>query len=212
MSISSIYSSYGTYGIDLSMKKAQEQPESGSSSSSSSAASSSSTSSSSSNTVTGLSLDYLSQLSAVLKEISPNASGKLTFSMVEDYRKDLEEEFSAKVREDLTKLGVDKDVEFRVVTNEKTGGVSVITDSEDKAKIEKYFKDNPDMVKKFQKIQTLSNLEKARKAEGYSAQDVKTRLQMEAMSAWWSEDGASSQIMDFTGGQATFLAGLSARV
>ncbi|BFR48338.1 hypothetical protein RVX_R13990 [Nitratidesulfovibrio sp. HK-II] len=209
MSISSIYSSYGTYGIDLSMKKTQEQAESGSSSLS---ASSSSTSSSSSNTVTGLSLDYLSQLSAVLKEISPNASGKLTFSMVEDYRKDLEEEFSAKVREDLTKLGVDKDVEFRVVTNDKTGGVSVITDSEDKAKIEKYFKDNPDMVKKFQKIQTLSNLEKARKAEGYSAQDVKTRLQMEAMSAWWSEDGASSQIMDFTGGQATFLAGLSARV
>lgn len=212
MSISSIYSSYGTYGIDLSMKKAQEQAESGSSSSSSSAASSSSTSSSSSNTVTGLSLDYLSQLSAVLREISPNASGKLTFSMVEDYRKDLEEEFSSKVRADLTKLGVDEDVEFRVVTNDKTGGVSVITDSEDKAKIEKYFKDNPDMVKKFQKIQTLSNLEKARKAEGYSAQDVKTRLQMEAMSAWWSEDGASSQIMDFTGGQATFLAGLSARV
>lgn len=208
MSISSIYSSYGTYGIDLSMKKAQEQAESGSSSSSAS----SGTSSSSSSTVTGLSLDYLSQLSAVLKEISPNASGKLTFSMVEDYRKDLEEEFSSKVRADLTKLGVDEDVEFRVVTNDKTGGVSVITDSEDKAKIEKYFKDNPDMVKKFQKIQTLSNLEKARKAEGYSAQDVKTRLQMEAMSAWWSEDGASSQIMDFTGDQATFLTGLSTRV
>lgn len=210
MSISSIYSSYGTYGIDLSMKKAQEQAESGSSSSS--ASSSSTSTSSSANTVTGLSLDYLSQLSAVLKEISPNASGKLTFSMVEDYRKDLEEEFSSKVRADLTKLGVDEDVEFRVVTNDKTGGVSVITDSEDKAKIEKYFKDNPDMVKKFQKIQTLSNLEKARKAEGYSAQDVKTRLQMEAMSAWWSEDGASSQIMDFTGDQATFLTGLSTRV
>lgn len=208
MSISSIYSSYGTYGIDLSMKKAQEQAESGSSSSSAS----SSSSSSSSNTVTGLSLDYLSQLSAVLKEISPNASGKLTFSMVEDYRKDLEEEFSSKVRADLTKLGVDEDVEFRVVTNDKTGGVSVITDSEDKAKIEKYFKDNPDMVKDFQRIQTLSNLEKARKAEGYSAQDVKTRLQMEAMSAWWSEDGASSQIMDYTADQATFLTGLSTRV
>ena len=75
------------------------------------------------------------------KEISPNATGKLTFSAVEEYRKQLEEEFSAKVREDLTKLGVDKDVEFRVVTNEKTGGVSVITTSEDKAKIEQYFKD-----------------------------------------------------------------------
>jgi len=205
MSISSIYGSYGTYGIDLSSYT-------DSSTSSSSSSTSGSSSSSSGNTVTGLSLDYLSQLSSVLQEISPSASGKLTFSAVEEYRKQLEEEFSAKVREDLTKLGVDKDVEFRVVTDEKTGGVSVITDSPDKAKIEKYFKDNPDMVKQFQKIQTLSNLEKARKAEGYSAQDIKTRLQMEAMSAWWSEDGASSQIMDYTADQATFLTGLRARV
>ncbi|MEG6504941.1 hypothetical protein [Nitratidesulfovibrio sp. 1201_IL3209] len=210
MSISPIngYGSYGTYGIDLSNYTDGSSTTSSSSSSSSGASSSSA----SGNTVTGLSLDYLSQLSAVLKEISPNATGKLTFSMVEDYRKQLEEEFSAKVREDLTKLGVDENVEFRVVTNEKTGGVSVITDSADKAKIEQYFKDNPDMVKQLQKIQTLSNLEKARKAEGYSAQDVKTRLQMEAMSAWWSEDGAASQIMDYTADQATFLTGLRARV
>ncbi|HEU6436821.1 MAG TPA: hypothetical protein VE028_05165 [Nitratidesulfovibrio sp.] len=207
MAISSIYGNYGTYGIDLSTYT------DGSSTSSSSSSSSSGTSSSSSgNTVTGYSLDYLAQLSSVLKEIAPNATGKLTFSMVGDYRKQLEEEFSAKVREDLTKLGVDKDVEFRVVTDEKTGGVSVVTNSPDKAKIEKYFKDNPDMVKKFQKIQTLSNLEKARKAEGFSPQDLRTRLQMEAMSAWWSEDGASSQIMDFTGDQATFLTGLRKRV
>ena len=209
MAISSIYGNYGNYGIDLST---YTDGSSTSSSSTSSSSSGTSSSSSSANTVTGLSLDYLSQLSSVLKEIAPNATGKLTFSMVEDYRKQLEEEFSAKVREDLTKLGVDKDVEFRVVTDEKTGGVSVITNSADKAKIEKYFKDNPDMVKKFQKIQTLSNLEKARKAEGYSPQDIKTRLQMEAMSAWWSEDGASSQIMDFTADQATFLTGLRARV
>ena len=209
MAISSIYGNYGNYGIDLST---YTDGSSTSSSSTSSSSSGTSSSSSSANTVTGLSLDYLSQLSSVLKEIAPNATGKLTFSMVEDYRKQLEEEFSAKVREDLTKLGVDKDVEFRVVTDEKTGGVSVITNSADKAKIEKYFKDNPDMVKKFQKIQTLSNLEKARKSEGYSPQDIKTRLQMEAMSAWWSEDGASSQIMDFTGDQATFLTGLRTRV
>ncbi|NHZ47772.1 hypothetical protein [Nitratidesulfovibrio liaohensis] len=210
MSITSTYGTYGTYGIDIA--KYTEGNSTSSTSSSASGTSSSSSSSASGNTVTGLSLDYLSQLSSVLKEISPNATGKLTFSMVEEYRKQMEEEFSAKVREDLTKLGVDKDVEFRVVTDEKTGGVSVITNSPDKAKIEKYFKDNPDMVKKFQKIQTLSNLEKARKAEGYSLQDIKTRLQMEAMSAWWSEDGASSQIMDYTADQATFLTGLRARV
>lgn len=206
MSISSINGGYGTYGIDLSTYTGS------SSTASSSSKESLSSSASSGNTVTGFSLDYLARLSAVLKEISPNTSGKLTFAMVEKHRAQLEEAFSAKVREDLISLGVDKNVEFRLVTNEKTGGVSVVTEHEDKAIIEKYFKNNPDMVKEFQKIQTLSNLEKARKAEGYSAQETRTRLQMEAMSIWWSEEGASSQIMDYTANQATFLTGLRTRI
>lgn len=211
MAVSSITGAYGAYGIDLSLYKAQEQSEGSGKSSTSTTASRYATQSSDDTSVTGFSLDFLAQISSVLKEISPSSDGKMTFGKVEQYRKQLEETFSAKVREDLTKLGVDKDVQFRLVTDDSTG-VKVITDSADKAKIEKYFKDNPSMVKDFQKIQAMSNLDKARKASGTSMHDLRTRLQMEAMSAWWNEDGAASQIMDYTGDQASFMAGLRYKV
>ncbi|MEG1610150.1 MAG: hypothetical protein RR317_03110, partial [Bilophila sp.] len=121
----------------------------------------------------------------------------------------LGKEFEAKVKADLKELGVDEKVKFQVVSN-KDGSVDIISDSEDKAKIEKYFADNPDMVKKFNKIQSLTNVEEARKTQNIDVTATRQRIQIESMTAWFANTGRGvSSIMDFTGGSSALMAGLN---
>lgn len=155
--------------------------------------------------VSGLS----SAVAKVLKEMNLPEGERMTFAQVEKYRQKLESDFTAKVRKDLTDLKIDPKVEFRLVEG-SDGGVSVISSHADKAKIEKYFKDNPSMVTQFQKIQTLTNLEQARKEQKVDPKALRTQLQMESMAMWFDQSGSvGSSMMDFNMQGASFMARLN---
>lgn len=144
-----------------------------------------------------------------------------TFEEVEKYRKDLETKFSATVKEDLAKLGVDPDIEFRLVVD-SYGAVQVVTDHEDKAVIEKYLADNPDKVEEFKHIQALSNLkrstQKAVAQDPEFSKNLKISLQAEAIQAFFAATDNNgmdyfSQIANFSSnGMTSYFLGLNQSV
>lgn len=151
----------------------------------------------------------LSTLSETLNAMGLGSNDSVRFNQILQYRNKIAAGFESKVKNDLKNLGVDEKVNFKLVMGED-GGIDVITDHEDKAKIEKYFKDNPDMVKLFQQIQSLTNVEEARKAQGIDVKSIRQRIQVESMTAWFANTGQNvSSIMDFTGGSTALMAGLN---
>lgn len=158
-------------------------------------------------------------LAKALAALKAEGHDRISFAMVEEYRQKQEELFSAEVRKDLLALGVDPNIDFKLVAN-TDGTVSVVTKSPDKAKIEKYLKDNPEMVEKFQHIQALNNLKRATESTGAAnlaaMRDVRKQLQAQAIESFFaasenSGSGFASQIADFSsdGSQASYLLGLN---
>lgn len=151
----------------------------------------------------------LSTLSQTLTAMGLGSNDSVSFNQILQYRNQIASGFESKVKSDLKTLGVDENVNFKLVTGED-GGIEVITDHEDKAKIEKYFQDNPDMVKLFQQIQSLTNVEEARKAQAIDVKSVRQRIQIESMTAWFANTGQNvNSIMDFSGGTTALMAGLN---
>ncbi len=215
MSITSVSNGYS---MNLLSLMSGETDESGSSSQTTTKSSASSRASSaySGGIMSSQGQKALSQALAAMKAAGYDS---ISFSDVEEYRQKQEELFSAEVRKDLLDLGVDKDIDFKLVAN-TDGTVSVVTKHADKEKIEKYLKDNPKMVERFQNLQALSNLKRAAdNAPSDKVQfvkDVRKQLQMQAVEAFFAateNSGSSfaSQIASFDsdGGQASYLTGLN---
>lgn len=153
-----------------------------------------------------------SVLSEVLAGMGLSANDRVTFKEVLAYRDDMRKTFEQATKEGLRKAGVDENVKFQLVSDGK-GGVTVVTDSEDKAKIEKFFADNPDMVKAFNKIEALTNVEAARKSQSLDVKATRKRIEVESMTAWFAGTGQSiGSILDFSGGQSSLIAGLNKTV
>ena len=129
-------------------------------------------------------LNNSASLQKIFDEIAKLTGGTVTFSKVKEYQEELQRQFNAAVKEDLLQMGLDPDIEFTLASDGKDG-VTVLTDSPDKEKIEAYFKLNPDMVAAFNKLQSLSNLDKARREQGHSVEDLKNRIQLESLAQWW---------------------------
>lgn len=148
-----------------------------------------------------------SAVASAMDALGLGANDKVTFQTLLNYRDQLQEQFTSKVRKDLLAAGVDKDVNFRLVSGSDGTGIQVIADSPDKEKIEKYFQDNPDMVKEFEKIQALNKIEETRKSQKLDVKTIKSRLQMESMSAWFSD---TSSFMAFSAQGAAYYSGINA--
>ncbi len=153
------------------------------------------------------------QLRSLFEGMKLSGGSQVSFASLQKYREGLEASFSETVRKDLLALGVDKDIEFRLASDGQ-GGVSVVSKHADKAKVEKYFKDNPDMVAKFNDIQALTGLDQARKAQQISPAALRTRIQMESMALWFdsTSNGGGSSILDFNMQASNFLASINRRV
>lgn len=152
--------------------------------------------------------DMVSALSIAVKQamttLGLGKNDRVTFASLNEARLVMEEAFTEQVKKDLKALGVDEEINFRLVTNSQ-GGVSVISTHPDAGKIESYFRDNPDMVVKFQEIQAMSNVEEARKASGYDVKAVRDRLAVESMVAWYAETGQGvQQLMQYEDLQAVY--------
>ncbi|MCC8193933.1 MAG: hypothetical protein LIP28_04735 [Deltaproteobacteria bacterium] len=161
------------------------------------------------------------ELAKALDAMKKAGYTRFTFNDVEDYRKKLEASFSEAVRSDLKEMGVDPDIEFSLVLD-ANGNLTVVSDHPDKAVVEAYFEDNPEMVDAFKHIQALSNLKKAQgRAPDQAAEltrNLKLTLQAEAVQAFFAatdNNGADyfSQIATFGSNSATsYLLGLNQSV
>lgn len=216
MSVNSIYNSYSSVssmlqglGINLSdMANSDSTGKSTSSSSSSSASGKSAGSKQSSAYGTSSYTQSLAEaVKAAMDDLGLKSGDRVTFQTLSAYRTKLEAEFKQEVSVGLLAAGVDKDAEFRLAASSDGKGVQVISDSPDKEKIEKYFKDNPEMVEKFQKIQGLNKMEETRKSQRMDVNTIKERLQLESMTAWFSD---SSSFMAFSGQGAAYYSGINA--
>lgn len=139
-------------------------------------------------------------------------NGNVTFGQISAYKEKLEKEYGDKLKTDLEKLGVDKDIKFQLKLG-KNGSMEVVSDHPDKAKVQKYFDDNPDMVKKYKEIQSLADLDNARKNMQMNPTDLRKRIQVESLAAWWDQGGnGGSSIGDFSGGDMAFYKGINATV
>lgn len=149
----------------------------------------------------------LSAVQSAMDDLGLGKNDPVTFRTLMAQKSKLEAEFYEETRQGLLKAGVDEKADFRLVSG-KDGGVEVVTDHPDKAKIEKFFKDNPDLVKKFEKIQALSNMEEARKSQKVDVDAIRSRIEAESMSFWFASSPSPS-IMDFQYGNANFLTGIN---
>lgn len=112
----------------------------------------------------------------------------------------------------LNSLGVDANVKFTLQVN-ADGSVSVISDSADKAKIQQFFDSNPSLIKQYKQIEALSGLDDARKAMQISPSEMRKRIQVESVAAWWSgSDNANSYFGNYANGNMDVLAGLNLNV
>jgi len=113
----------------------------------------------------------------------------------------------------MQSLAVSSDAKFTLQSNED-GSVTVqSSDAATKAAVQSFFDNNPALVKKFNQIQALSGLDDARKAMQVSPSDLRKRIEVESMAAWWSGSGNSSNSFGtYADGSLSMLSGLNLNV
>lgn len=151
-------------------------------------------------------------LGEVLSEMGLGSNDSVTFRDMLDYRDMLRQSFEEQTKSGLRELGVDENVSFQVISDGE-GGVKIITESEDKGKIERFFTDNPNLVTLFNKIESLTNVEAARKNGNIDIEATRRRIEVESMTAWFTGAGQGvGTILNFSGAQSVLLAGLNRTV
>lgn len=168
-----------------------------------------------------LTSDGRQELQKALTAMKKEGYTSFSFADIEDYRQKLEQDFASAVRSDLKEMGVDPEIEFQLVLD-AYGNITVVSEHKDKAAVEQYLKDNPEMVDVFKHIQALSNLKKSQ--QGSVAQNaaftrnLKRSLQAEAIQAFFETTDNNgqdyfSQIATFGSNAATsYLLGLNTKV
>ena len=113
----------------------------------------------------------------------------------------------------MKSLAVSSDAKFTLKANED-GSISVeSSDAATKAAVQKFFDSNPALVKKFGQIQALSGLDDARKSLQVSPSDLRKRIEVESMAAWWAGSGStSSSFGNYSDGSLSMLSGLNLSV
>lgn len=113
----------------------------------------------------------------------------------------------------MKSLAVSSDAKFTLKANED-GSISVeSSDAATKAAVQKFFDNNPALVKKFGQIQALSGLDDARKSLQVSPSDLRKRIEVESMAAWWAGSGSTSNSFgNYSNGSLSMLNGLNLSV
>lgn len=168
----------------------------------------------------GSSTSLNSQLASLIEltQYAMNAMGlsedsRVTFSQISKYRLQLEEDFDNKVAEGLEKLGLSPDIEFAIQVNNDGSGVTIQSDHADRAKIQSFFDDNPELVKTYRQIEALAGIDDAREAMQISPSAIRKRLQIESMVAWWANSGnTNSYFGNYANNSFSLLSGLNLNV
>lgn len=144
---------------------------------------------------------------SLLSQVPKGDDKTLSFQDVEDYRENLGKQWDILVMADLEALGVDITKEMPMSYDMDTGKVTVAEGNADKATIDKYFEDNPDMVSQFYDIVQLGKLTATADSK-LSQGQMMQNIQLESL-AWWYEDNQDVQSW-FDGGGMLALKGQSA--
>ena len=148
---------------------------------------------------------------ALMEKMGVGKDDKVSFRQINAYREQMEQEFAEQLRKDFELLGVDQKIVFQLKEND-AGGLTVSSDHPDKDKVQKYFDDHPELVKQYKEIQALANLEAARTQMDIKPAELKKRLQIENMSAWWNAEGGGGSIMDVSSAGTSWFSGIDATV
>ena len=148
---------------------------------------------------------------AMMEKMGVGKSDRVSFRQINAYRELMEQEFAGQLRKEFDLLGVDPNIVFQLKENE-TGGLTVSSDHPDKDKVQKYFDDHPELVKQYNEIQILANLEAARNRMDINPAELKKRLQIENMSKWWDAESGASSIMNVSSGGTSWFSGVNATV
>lgn len=208
MAVSSVSQNYTAYLYQWKQQQLQSTNTNGAGSSETTGSSSSTSTYSGKSTVA--SLVELAQYA--MDSMGVAKGSRVTFSQIQAYKSKIEQDFSDAVKKGLETAGVSKDVAFRLSLDDD-GKIQVASDDADKDKVQKFFDDNPDLAKKYEKIQALSNLDSARKAMSVNPGELRKRIEIESMASWWESSGNSTSTIGlFSGGNMSTLAGLKATV
>ncbi len=211
MSISSIYGSYANNASVWNFESLAAEKNSAREYSANAARENPAAASGGKNSHAGMSsnLDTLaSALSGIMDDMNLGANDKISFRTLAEYREKLQNSFTEQVKSDLRELGLDENTKFSLTTGADGTSVNVVCDDADaKAVIEKYLKDNPDVVTTFKKIQSLNKLEESRKSRKIDVDAIRDRLQVESMTAWFS---TTSSVASFYSGGAAYYSGINA--
>ncbi|MFT3957634.1 MAG: hypothetical protein QM665_00705 [Desulfovibrio sp.] len=113
----------------------------------------------------------------------------------------------------MSNLAVSSDAKFTLQTKSDGSIVVESSDAATKAAVQKFFDNNPSLVKKFGQIQALSGLDDARKSLQVSPSDLRKRIEVESMAAWWSgSDNSTSSFGSYSSGSLSMLSGLNLSV
>lgn len=124
----------------------------------------------------------------------------------------VESDYVKSFRKGLAAMAVDKDVKFQL-TQDADNRLIVKSDHPDKAKVQKFFDDNPKLAEKHELIQALSNIEKARESSNINPAATRKRIMVESMALWWQNSGnAALSTGVFSDGAMDMFAGLKTRV
>lgn len=112
----------------------------------------------------------------------------------------------------LDSLGIDPNINFSIQIGDD-GSLTVVSDHPDRDKVQRFFDENPELVKKYRQIETLSGIDDARKAMQLAPSDMRKRIQIESMASWWADSGsASSYFGAYSDGNLSLLSGLNLSV
>ncbi|AMK12836.1 hypothetical protein [Pseudodesulfovibrio indicus] len=165
---------------------------------------------------TSASTGLKSEIAALLDNIPKGDDNRLSFTDVENYRKEMGDKWDREVMADLKALGVDVSKEFAMTYDPDTGKVTVPDKTKDAEIINKYFEDNPDKVAEFYDIIQLGKLN-ATASSQLSQSQMLTSLRQQSLAWWyadntdptsWFEGGGLLAI----GGNATSYTGLNMMV
>lgn len=117
-----------------------------------------------------------------------------------------------KIYNGLSHLKINADANFSIQIMDD-GSLNIISDHPDRDKIQRFFEENPDLVKKFRQIETLAGIDDARKSMQISPTEMRKRIQIESMASWWATSGnASSYFGNYSSDGLSLLAGLNLKV
>lgn len=116
-----------------------------------------------------------------------------------------------KIYNGLNNMKIDASATFSIQITED-GSLNIISDHPDRDKIQRFFDENPELVKKFRQIETLAGIDDARKAMQISPSEMRKRIQIESMASWWSDSGSAASYFGAYDNGLSLLSGLNLSV